>query len=92
MISPVNVRKLIAQGYVQVSRRHRTLARLPAGLTGRQALDAAAPGRYPPQMPEESCADQYRRVYAGGNDVLKLSRDDFADYLRVLRALAEETS
>jgi len=82
---PPSVEDLIEAGYVQVSRRYRMLARVPPGLTGRQALDAAAPGRYHQRLSEDACAEQYRRVYARGTDVVTLTREDFIRYLQLTR-------
>ena len=74
-------KKLVSQGYRQISRKYRMVARVPFGMTGRQALDQVAPGVYNSRMNEWHCADQYRRCYAKGDDVLELNYKVFREFL-----------
>jgi hypothetical protein len=73
---------LIKRGYRQVSRKYRRVAALPEGKTGIQAIRDADPSYYKGVVAriEESCADQYLRVYA--KDKLELTREEFAEFLR----------
>lgn len=56
-------RRLIADGYVRTSRRYRHLAKLPPGMTGKQALslhDREAARR----LDDDEAAGYYLRVFA----------------------------
>ena len=66
-------KKLIEEGWYQVSRKYRTLARLPKGETGIQALARAATKsrniardtrEWAIMLGERSAGDHYLRVYA----------------------------
>lgn len=70
--------------WVQISSRHRMVARLPPGVTGEQALRRAheAVG-HPPPAPSirgDSAVDQYLRVYAPMEDKRQLSEKKWAEY------------
>lgn len=73
-------RERIAAGYRQVSRKHRTVAKLPAGETGLEALARRAPLAYAHlmQQMEQRAADTYRRIYAESEgNWLELDSFDF---------------
>jgi hypothetical protein len=74
---------LIVAGFEQVSRKYRTLARLPAGKTGLEALaevDAALAARFL-QNANEHAAEQYRRCFARHENKVELTIDEFNEYL-----------
>ena len=75
---------LISTGYKQISRKHRTLAKLPDGMNGFEALQKVDPSLANHMKAGflESCADQYRRVYSRYDDnQIELSEPEFAEYL-----------
>ncbi len=54
--------QLIKEGYYQISRKYRTLAKLPEGMTGKQALRSVTPIErhyWVDAMPESSAGDHY---------------------------------
>lgn len=57
---------LVAEGWVQISRRHRMVARLPKGKTGLQALQERDLGAYKRLMErvEREAASTFLRVYS----------------------------
>lgn len=70
-------RRLVAEGYHQVSRAYREVARLPEGKTGIEALQDVG-WRDAAGMSEWHAADQFRRVYAEGRGLTrKLTRSEF---------------
>lgn len=78
--------ELVAQGYYQVSRRYRLVARLPPGYTGRKALREKNP-KLASEMSEAHCRDHFLRVYA---EHLELDAETFVAF-RVLRNAAPST-
>lgn len=57
--------ELVRLGYCQVSRKFRSVARLPEGKTGIEALaDASRDLVWARTLGEEHAAEQFRRVYA----------------------------
>ena len=88
---------LIAAGFQQTSRRFRMLARMPAGMTGLQALATVDPNLAArlQQHAEETAAEHYRRVYAPPADQVTLTPAEFDEFLvktgrRVVPSLVEE--
>jgi hypothetical protein len=84
MTSPTEAKALVGI-YFQVSRKYRSLARLPEGMTGREAMVNADPrGRWSDEKlyTEEDCADQFLRCYTKPSDRIELSPSAFASYLR----------
>ena len=86
---------LIVGGWYQVSRRWRTLARLPDGKTGIQALAEAADGEvardsrdWAKMLGERQAGDHFLRVYARG---MGLWREVSADVFREFRNLGGGT-
>jgi hypothetical protein len=81
----VNVEELIAEGYQSTSNKYRTVARLPAGKNGIEALREIAPSEYHHIMEriEQECARTYRRLYAEKHgDQLELSIEEFQAFKR----------
>jgi hypothetical protein len=87
----INVKELISHGYQQTSSKYRTVARLPPGKTGLEALRDVSPHDYHLIIAriEQQCASTYRRLYAEkeGNQ-LELSPEEFAAF----KAAGGETS
>lgn len=79
--------ELIAQGYYQVSRNHRVLARFPQGRSGKAALRAVVSPAVFRQvfeaMPEGECGDHYLAAYAPPEDRVTVDLTTF----RAFRAL-----
>lgn len=72
---------LIAHGFYQISRVYRTLARLPEGATGKEALNSTARSTARPTKLEEGRAgDQYLRVYAPQHDRVEIDHATFRAY------------
>lgn len=77
--------EMIAQGYKSTSNKYRTVARLPPGKTGIEALREVSPHEYRDIMRqlEQRCADRYRCIYAEKNgDQLELSPEEFTAFKR----------
>lgn len=78
------VPSLIAQGYEQVSRKRRTIARLPEGKTGLEALAAVDPTHVANLRTsmENHAAEFFRRIYAehAGLTVV-LTEEEFSEFL-----------
>jgi hypothetical protein len=84
---------LLRRGYYQISLKHRTVARLPTGLTGREALykeeirrgrDEEDAWRWAYGMNESCAIDQYCRVHAMANDLsVTLDKETFAAFKRL---------
>lgn len=78
--------KYVAAGYRQISRRYRTVARLPEGKTGKEALRTAARrdvydvDGWVETLGEEAAASRYLRCYA--TDRLTLTREEFDAFLK----------
>lgn len=78
-------RRLVTEGYHQVSRAYREVARLPEGKTGIEALQDVG-WRGAEGMRESSAADQFRRVYASGRGLTRtLTRSEFEWFKRLTR-------
>lgn len=80
-----NARDLIANGFYQVSRKHRMVARLPHGKTGRQAL-AEASGRsdWAHAMSEASAGDHFLRCHTDRNGLcVTVDRATFEEFRRL---------
>ena len=77
------VDELIRNGFEQVSRKYRTLARLPPGKTGLEALAEVYPdlAAHFLRNANRIAAEQYLRCYAKGEDKIELTRDEFNEYL-----------
>jgi hypothetical protein len=77
-LEPLDTRKvsdLIAAGFHQVSRRHGLLAKIPEGMTGREALQSAESGRVVSrELREADAASQYRRCYARKPDRIRVTQ------------------
>jgi hypothetical protein len=79
-----SVDELLKQGVRQLSRKYRTVARLPPGMTGLQALQERAPERYKEVMKraEEWAAEDYCRYVAEKyGDHFELTVEQFNEYL-----------
>ena len=74
----------VSQGYVQVSRKYRIVARLPTGRTGMQALEAvdSSLAKQIRDNAERSAKEMFLRMYA--LDKLILSREEFAEFLQLV--------
>lgn len=84
LAEPPPVDALLAQGVRQLSRKYRTVARLPPGMTGLEALKERAPEKYKEVMKwaEERAADVYCRYEAQKHgDQFDLSVEQFNEYL-----------
>lgn len=73
-------RELVEAGYYQVSRKYGIVARLPAGLTGREAL--AQHWRGAERLTEGGAGNLYLRVYAPPADQLTLAPAEFIAFRR----------
>lgn len=76
------VDELIAEGYEQISRKYRTLARLPYGKTGLEALAEVDPDLAVQYLrnAEEMAKSQYLRVYS--RDKVELTTEAFNEFLQ----------
>ena len=88
----VKAQQFIDEGWFQISRRHRMLARLPEGMTGKEALFEARKKEIGPKhwggyweedtakwvnnLGEESCAEHFRRVYSTYDKTLNITLDE----------------
>lgn len=66
-----------------VSNKHRTVARLPEGMTGIEALKKYAPDEYDQLLEyiEQRAANTYRRIYADKNgDVAILNQVEWDEF------------
>lgn len=78
-------RRLVAEGYHQVSRAYREVARLPEGKTGKEALLEVG-WTDTDGMLEWHAADQFRRVYAQSRGLVRqLTRSEFEWFKRLTR-------
>lgn len=68
--------------YFQISRKYRTVARFPEGLSGKQALADARPDRleWVEGMREYDAGDHYLRVYGTKDEQLVLTQEAFQAY------------
>jgi hypothetical protein len=84
------VEQLIAEGFEQVSRRYRRLARLPYGKTGLEALAEVDPelAAHMLDSVNRRAAEQYMRVYAKDDEKIELNAEEFDEYLRLTRRSA----
>lgn len=75
--------EIIEAGFEQVSRKYRTLARLPPGKTGLEALAEVDPGlaRNFLDQANEAAARHYRAMYAKRENKIVLSIEEFKEYL-----------
>ncbi len=80
---------LVACDYRVIDTRHCTVARVPNGKTGREALREALGGdrdaEWIDEMADDEAGNRFRRVYAyftGAPLVLELDRETFAAFLR----------
>ena len=76
-----DIDKLIEDGYEQVSRKYRTVARLPPGKTGLEALREVDP-RLADQFlknANEMAKHQYLRCY--DSDKIELTYEEFSEFL-----------
>lgn len=79
--------RLVSEGWEQISRKYRMLARLPPGLTGLEALrehDHKLVDRFL-AVAEDNARFQYLRVYAPEEHRIELTREEFAAYLVVTK-------
>ena len=79
----MSVQELIDQGYESTSNKYRTVARLPPGKTGVEALREVSPHDYAliVYRIEQQCASAYRRIYAQRNgDQIELSVEEFRQF------------
>lgn len=81
-------RWLVERGYRQAGRRYCTVARLPEGMDGKQALRAAFNGDreadWIDRLTDDAAGNHFRRVYAyytGAPLVLELDRETFRAFL-----------
>lgn len=75
---------LLEQGVRQLSRKYRTVARLPPGMTGLEALKQRAPEKYARVMAwaEDRAAEEYCRYEAKKyGDEFELSVSEFNEFL-----------
>lgn len=78
------VDELLSQNVEQLSRKFRSVARLPPGMTGLEALRERAPEHYASvmQRAERWAADEYRRYVASKyGDAFDLTPKEFNEYL-----------
>lgn len=80
------VDELLKRGAQQISRKHRTVAVLPEGMTGLDALERYCPEEFERLMQriEDSAADSYRRspaAYRNGHQI-NLTVDQFQEFLQ----------
>ncbi len=75
--------KLVGEGYQQVSRAYRIVAKLPEGFTGRAALVRAS-GHDWGKLAEDACADQYRRGYATPDETKTLTQAEFLAFRDIM--------
>lgn len=79
------MRRLVDEGYRQVSRKFRHVARLPDGMTGLEALRSVDPDLHDRMMQrmEEEAADHFRRVHASEQGLwLTLTTEEFDAFRR----------
>ena len=76
--------EIVAQGYQQVSRKNRMVARLPPGMTGLEALRTVDPQLADNFLAnaERMAAEQYMRCYANKENQLTLTQGEFAEFLK----------
>lgn len=84
--------ELVSDGWKAVSNKHRTIARLPQGKTGLEALQECAPDEFRRIMEqaEQRAADTYRRTYAMVDIGTKQELDH--DMLRAFKRVGGESS
>jgi len=82
MVTMLSAQQLIDGQYYQISRQYKTLARLPKGKTGTQALLACLPvgERRSHWADELKDGDHYLRVYAGQDDRVQVDLVTFRHY------------
>jgi len=75
--------RLVDEGYKQVSRKYRTVARLPPGMTGLEAMRTVDPAFVEDMMRRlnDAAAEQYLRVYA--KDTVEVPIKDWPEWLRL---------
>ena len=81
----LNVDELLQQGVKQISRKYRTVARLPVGMTGLDALRERSPERYAQIMrrAESWAAEEYRiGVAKDYGDEFELTVEEFSEFLK----------
>lgn len=89
----VRALELVAQGYKQISRKYRTLGRLPEGMTGLEALATADPDLAKRMLDgvNERAGEQFMRCFARGKELtVTLTQGEFAEYLRATGRNAEQ--
>ena len=93
-VKELKANELINNGYYQVSRKYRTLARLPNGMTGKQALLTVAKKIRPWDaekwvdcLGEGSAGEYYLRCHSSKEDQLEIGESLF----RVFRFLGGNT-
>lgn len=72
--------QLIKEGYYQISRKYRHIARLPEGMTGKQALKLVTPPErhyWVEAMGESSAGDHYLSCYSPPNQQVVLDIPTF---------------
>ena len=77
-----DIDQLIQDGYEQVSRKYRRLARLPDGMNGIEAMRTVDPGfvRLKMEHLEQECAEMFLRVYSA--EKVELTVEEFEEFLR----------
>jgi len=78
--------KIIDEGYYQTSRKHRHVARLPKGLTGKEALKSVTPENrhyWVDGLGESNSGDHYLCVYGKPEDSLTLTIPEFAAFRKL---------
>ena len=85
-------RKLVEEGYCQISSRYRRVAKLPPGKTGKEAVLESLLGKNPKKWEvehythlvsrwsEAEAKDHFLRVFAGKGLTLKLTHEEFLAY------------
>ena len=73
---------LVMEGWEGTSNKHRTIARMPEGLTGLETLKQFEPEAYRIIMEyaERNASSLYRRVYAREKDKLTLSVEEWVAF------------
>src|SRR5574342_862917 len=73
---------LINNGFYQVSRKFRLLARFPKGLTGKQALSMIDPN-LGKRLTEGDAGDHYLRIYASPPDLIEVDQETMDEFRRL---------
>lgn len=79
------IRQMIAEGYIQLSRKYRLLGNLPEGKTGIEAMREVDPrmAQHFQDTFDRQMKEQFLRVYGKvGEHVVELTQEEFSEFLR----------